>query len=138
MSAIELISASGRRGRLANLWLVREIRDHPAVNTILFGFVLLVLAIAALRGHSLLLYLAEYTDRILRALTFVVSAFVLVACTKALFHGHKSSPIAVAIDSLKRALGSRIAVRYIYAWVAALAIWKASAALMRAGWAVPA
>lgn len=117
MSATELISASGRRGRRANVWLLREIRDHPAVNGILFGFILLVLAIAALRGDSLLLYLAEYADRILRALTLVVSAFVLVACTKALLHGHKSSPIAVAIDSLKRALSSTIAVRYIYACV---------------------
>lgn len=99
------------------MWLVREIRDNPAVNAILFGFILLVLAVASLRGHSLLLYLAEYTGRIPRALTLVVSAFVVMACTRALFQGHKSSPVAVAIASLKGPLRSTIAVRYIYACV---------------------
>lgn len=115
MSATEYVETGSRRGRLA-VWLARELRGHLATYVTLISFVLIVVAVATLRGDTLVLHIAEYAGRIVRVVTLVASALIALACTIGLLKARNGeSPASIAVASLRAVFLSSISVRFLYA-----------------------
>ena len=82
----------------------------------MLGFILLTLALAVIRGDSFLPFLAEYLERVLRALKLIFSVWILAVCTRALVVGRRQgSPLAHLVSSVMGLALSARPLRYLYA-----------------------
>ena len=115
--SMEFVGRIGTHGKVL-AWFAKDLRRHRLPYVVLFGFVLAVLFLATLRGDSLILYVAEYSTRIIRAVALVVCAMVVLACVTGLVRArHGGSPISIAIASLRGVFLTSMSARFLYGCV---------------------
>lgn len=114
MSFSETAQILSHADRLS-IWFANERRCNGKTYAAIITFVLLTWFVATIRGDTLLPYLAEYAQRILRSLQVFGSALVIGACSLALVKGRRGSPVGIAMASLGRLAMSTLIWRYLFA-----------------------